>query len=267
MMTWTSARETSRFYRNPIRTQRHLPVAVTFADLFLAFLANPANQGTFAGTIGLAAFASASFTRRYGKDGFQVNGVTLAAPTDLCVQEGFFGETRLTGFREQRSERPERKWYEMRISRNEPAWIDASFSVPAKFAIKAVPGSIQIGQGGELVNAGISEPSPLTHMLKFQLPVMTDGFTVDYDLKAFVFAASDPSPVADLRRIQSLRRLLEDDPQFLVTLDGSPDQTPYIFIQLYKSGALQGTGLTEAAAVQAFAAADVLAAFMTIPPM
>jgi hypothetical protein len=242
-------------------------VAITFADQFLAFLANPANQSTFAGTIGLAAFAGASFKQRYGKDGFQVNGVTLAAPTDFHVQEGFFGETRLTGFREQRSERPERKWYEIRINRSEPAWIDASFSMPAKFAIEAVPGSIQLGPGGDLVSAGVSDPSPQTHTLKFQLPVMTGGFTVDYDLKTFVFAASDPSPVADLRRIQSVRRRLEDDPQFLVTLDGSPDQTPYIFTQLYKSGAVDGTGLTEASVAQAFAAADVLAAFVTIPPM
>jgi hypothetical protein len=239
-------------------------VAVSFADQFLAFLADPANQSTFAGTIGLAAFANASFKRRYGKDGFQVNGVTLAAPIDFSFQEGFFGETRLTGFREQRSERPERKWYELRISRNETGWIDAAFSAPAKFAIEAVPGSIQIGQGGDLVSAGVSEPSPLTHLLKFQLPVMTGGFTIDFNLRAFAFAASDPSPVADLRRIQNLRRPLEDDPQFLVTLDGSPDQTPYVFIQLYKSGVFNGTGLTEANVVQAFAAADVLAAFVTI---
>jgi hypothetical protein len=239
-------------------------VAVSFADQFLAFLADPANQGTFAGTIGLAGFAGASFARRYGKDGFQVNGVTLAAPTDFRFQEGLFGETRLTGFREQRSERPERKWYELRIGRNEQGWIDAAFSVPAKFAVEAVPGSIQIGPGGDLVDAGVSEPSPLTHLLKFQLPVMTGAFTIDFDLRAFAFASGDPSPVADLRRIQNLRRPLEEDSQFLVTLDGSPDQTPYIFIQLYKKGALDGTGLTEANVVQAFAAADVLAAFVTI---
>jgi hypothetical protein len=239
-------------------------VAVSFADQFLAFLADPANQSTFAGTIGLAAFASASFTRRYGKDGFQVNDVTLAAPANFTFQEGFFGETRLTGFREQRSDRPERKWYELRISRNEPGWVDATFSVPAKFAIEAVPGSIQIGQGGELVNAGVSEPLPLTHTLKFQLPVITGGFTIDFDLRAFAFASSDPSPVGDLRRIQNLRRPLEEDSQFLATLDGLPDQTPYVFIQLYKKGVLDGTGLTETNVVQAFAAADVLAAFVTI---
>jgi hypothetical protein len=240
-------------------------VAVSFVDQFLAFLADPANQGTFAGTIGLAAFATASFTRRYGKDGFQVDGVTLAAPTDFSFQEGFFDETRLTGFRELRSERPERKWYELRINRNEPGWIDAAFSVPATFAIEAVPGSIQLGQGGDLVSAGVSDPAPLTHMLNFQLPVVTGSFTIDFDLRAFAFAASDPSPVADLRRIRSLRRTLEEDPQFLVTLDGSPDQTPYVFIQIYKKGVLDGTALTEANVVQAFAAADVLAAFVTIP--
>jgi hypothetical protein len=240
-------------------------VAVTFADQLLVFLANPADQGTFPGTVGMAAFASASFKRRYSQDGFQVNGITLSAPSDFRIQESFFGETRLTGFREQRSELPERKWYELRMSRNDIAWVDASFTVPVQFAVAAVPGSIQLGQGGDLVNAGVSDPSPLTHLLRFQLPVMTDGFTTDYEAKAFVFAASDPSPVADLRRIQSLRRLLEDDPQFLVTLDGSPDQTPYIFTQIYKSGVLDGTGLTEASVVQAFAAADVLAAFVTIP--
>ena len=240
-------------------------MAVSFADQFLAFLADPANQSTFAGTIGLAAFASASFKHRYGKDGFQVNDVTLAAPTNFSFQQGLFGETRLTGFREQRSERPERNWYELRISRNEPGWIDATFSVPAKFAIEAVPGSIQIGPGGDLVSTGVSDPSSLTHVLKFQLPVMTGSFTIDLDLRVFAFAAIDPSPVADLRRIQNLRRPLEEDSQFLVTLDGSPDQTPYIFIQLYKKGVLDGTGLTEANVVQAFAAADVLAAFVTIP--
>ncbi len=241
-------------------------MAITFADQFLVFLANPANQSTFPGTIAMPAFANTSFKLRYSKDGFQVNGVTLAAPSDFRIQESFPGETRMTGFREQRGELPERKWYDLRVSRSDLAWVDACFTLPVQFAIEAVPGSITLGPGGDLVPAGVSEPAPLAHLLKFQLPMITGGFTIDHELRTFVFATSDPSPVADLRRIQILRRSLEDDPQFLVTLDGSPEQTPYIFVQLYQSGALQGTGLTEASAVQAFAAADVLAAFMTIPP-
>jgi hypothetical protein len=241
-------------------------LAVTFADQLLVFLANPANQNTLPSTVGMPAFASASFKRRYSKEGFQVNGTTFGALSDFRVQRGFFAETRMTGFREKRSELPERKWYDLRIGRSGMAWADATFTMPVQFAIEAVPGSIQMGPGGDLVAAGVSEPAPLKHLLKFQLPVMTGAFTLDYELNTLVFAASDPSPVADLRRIQRLRRLLEDDPQFLVSLDGAPGQTPYIFVLLYQSGALQGTGLSETAAVQAFAAADVLAAFITIPP-
>ena len=54
---------------------------ISFPDQVVAFLANPANQGPFPGTIGLAAFATASFTRRYGQGGFEVTGVTLGAPS------------------------------------------------------------------------------------------------------------------------------------------------------------------------------------------
>jgi hypothetical protein len=40
---------------------------------------------------------------------------------------------------------------------------------------------------------------------------------------------------------------------------------PYLFIQLYQKGLLQSPPLSEASVTQAFAAADVLASFMTIP--
>jgi hypothetical protein len=242
-------------------------MAVSFADQLLVFLANPANQSQFAAMVGLSAFASTSFTRRYGQGGLQVNGVVLGTPSGFRLQELFFHETKMTGFREKRSEQPERQWYELRVSRNDLGWVDATFSVPVQFAVEAVPGSVQLGPGADLVPAGVSEPASARHLLKFQLPVETTAFSLAYDATAFVFLASDPSPVTDLRRILVLRRLLEDDPQFLVTLDGSPDQTPYLFIQLYRSGVLQGTPLSEASVVQAFAATDVLAAFINVPAM
>jgi hypothetical protein len=240
-------------------------VAVSFADQVMVFLANPANQSTFAGMLGLAAFASASFTRRYGQGGFQISGVTLGTSTGFRLQDLLFDETRITGFREKRSEQPERQWYDLHVRRKDLGWVDASFTVPVQFALQAVPGSIQLGPGGDLVSMGVSDPEPLKHQLKFQLPVATAAFSLDYGAQTYVFVASDPSPVADLRRILGVRRLLEDDPHFLASLDGSPDQVPYLFIQLYPTGSLQGTSISQTAVVQAFATADVLADFISVP--
>jgi hypothetical protein len=62
-------------------------MAISFADQVIAFLANPANQSQFSATVGLQAFAVTSFTRRYGQGGFQINGVTLGAPSDFRLQE------------------------------------------------------------------------------------------------------------------------------------------------------------------------------------
>jgi hypothetical protein len=226
-------------------------LAVTFVDQLLAFLATPDNQSGFPAKVGMAAFADTSFKRRYSREGFDVSGVSLFAPSSFRLQEMFVGETKMSGFREKRSDLPERNWYDLRVSRSEATWVDACFTVPVKVAVEAIPGSIRLGPDGDLLAAGVTEPSRSTHLLKFKLPVATGPFTLTYDLKAFVFAASDPSPVADLRRILTVRRSLEDDPQFLATLDGQ--------------GALQGTQLSEAGAAQVFASADVLAAFLTMP--
>ena len=245
-------------------------MAIGFADQVVAFLANPANpanQGTFPGTVGLAAFAGTSFTRRYGQGGFQVDGVTLGTPSGFRLQELLLDGIRISGFREKRSEQPQRHWYELRLRREDPGWADVTFAVPAQFGLHAVPGSIQLGPGGDLVSAGVTDLGPLQHQLKFQLPVGTDAFTLSYTLGVYVFAAADPSPVADLRRVQGLRRMLEGDPQFLASLDGTADQRPYLFVQVYPSGLLQSGPLSEAAVVQTFAAADVLAAFITVPAM
>jgi hypothetical protein len=242
-------------------------MAIGFADEALVFLANPANQGPFPGTIGLAAFATTSFTAKYGKDGFQVNAVTLGVPSEFQLEKFLWGETRTTGSREKRGEQPERYSYELRISQKKLGWIDVSFAVPVQLTIQAVPGSVQLGPGGDVVPAGVSEPQPLKHSLRFKLPVQTDPLSLAYGGKAFVFATSDPAPVADMRRICEIRRRLEEDPGFLASLDGSAGQAPYLFVQLYQKDAFQGTALSEGSVVQAFAAIDVLAAFITIPAM
>jgi hypothetical protein len=242
-------------------------MAISFADEALVFLANPANQGAFPVTVGLTAFAATSFTARYGQDGFQMKAVTLGAPSDFQLEESLWGETRTTGFREKRSQQLDRYWYELRMSRKELVWIDVSFAVPVQLTVQAVPGSVQLGPGGDVVPAGVSQPQPLKHLLGFNLPVQTDVLSLAYTGKAFVFATSDPAPVADMRRIREIRRRLEDDPAFLASLDGSADQVPYLFVQLYQKGALQGTPLSEGSVVQAFAAIDVLAAFITITAM
>jgi hypothetical protein len=232
-----------------------------------AFLANPANQGPFSGQIGLAAFATTSFAKRYGQNGYQINNVTFGAPSDFLLQELLVDQGRVSGFREKRSEQPQRFWFELKITRGDFEWADASFSVPVQLTAQVLPGSIQLGPGGDLAPAGVSDPSTLDHQLNFQIPVLTDAFSLAYNASVFVFATADPSPVADLRRILALRRVLENDPQFLSALDGSPDQRPYLFVQLYPNGILAEPPLSQAAVSQTFAAADILAAFMTIAAM
>ena len=74
------------------------------------------------------------------------------------------------------------------------------------------------------------------------------------------------APVADLRRIQQMRSVLEADPGFLVSLDGPTDQRPCLFAQIYAQDAAAGGSLTQAAITAMFDQADVLAAFFTPPP-
>jgi hypothetical protein len=244
-----------------------MPALISFADQVVAFLAQASNQGAFADMIGLAAFAGASLTRRYGQGGFQVNGVSLGTPSAFRLQELLLDDLRVTGSREKRGEQPQRHSYELRLRRENSGWVDVTFTLPVELALQAVPGSIPLGPGGDLVPAGASEPEPLRHQLKFQLPVTTDAFSRSCVAGVYVFAAGEPSPVADLRRIRAVQRLLDEDPQSLVSLDGGPEQQPSLFVQLYPSGALQGGPLSEPTIVATFAAADVLAAFVTLPAM
>jgi hypothetical protein len=242
-------------------------MTVSFPDQVAAFLAVAANQGPFPGQIGLAPFATTSFGKRYGQNGYQISNVTVGALSDLLLQELLLDQGRVSGFREKRSEQPQRFWYELKVTRADLAWADVSFSVPVQLTVQVSPGSIELGPAGGLAQAGVSDPSPLTHQLNFQIPVLTDSFSLAYTASVFVFATADPSPVADLRRILALRRVLENDPLFLSALDGPPDQRPYLFVQLYPTATLTGPPLSQAAVTQTFAAADILAVFMTIAAM
>jgi hypothetical protein len=242
-------------------------MAVSFADQILAFLAVPANVGPFLNTIGLAGFAGASFARRYGQGGFAVDGVTLGTPSGLALEVFLANEVRLLGSRERRSENPRRDWYDLKVRRETAGWVDAMFTVGAQFALRAIPGSLPLGPGANITQSGISEPAPSQHKFGFQLPVTTDTFSLSYSLSVQLFATADPSPVLDLRHVQTMRQLLEDDPQFLASLDGTADQRPYVFVQVYPAGVLNGPPLSQSAVVQAFAAADVLAAFVSVPAL
>ena len=95
--------------------------------------------------------------------------------------------------------------------------------------------------------------------------VNTAAFTLNYTLEVYVWIAAEVSLVADLRRIQQTRLYLEAEPGFLASLDGPPDQRPYLFVQVYPAGLGNLAPLTEQAVTRFFDAADVLAAFFTIP--
>jgi len=66
------------------------------------------------------------------------------------------------------------------------------------------------------------------------IPALTKAqrFREDYPLQVNVFMAAAVSPTGDLRRILAVRNFLEADPAFLVSLDGSPDQRPLLFVQV-----------------------------------
>jgi hypothetical protein len=242
-------------------------MAISFVDQVAAFLAVDANQAGFPAQIGLSAFATSSFTQKYGSGGFELNSVTLGAPADFRFQQAFNADMRLSGTRERRSEQPPREAYDLRVGLGAPSWVDAVFTVPAQMAIQPVPGAIQLGGAGSLAHAGVTDPGPQTYQIALQLAVTTDVVNATYQAECFVFAASDPSPVADLRRIGAVRRIVEASDRGLATLDGAADQSPYLFVQLYPTGVLAPTPLSQAAVVAAFGAADVLAAFITIPNM
>src|SRR3954454_16832990 len=92
---------------------------VGFVDQVMAYLAVDANRAAFTGAIGLPAYAGKSFARRYGVQGFQVDSVTLEPPADFRLQQIVDNQARLTGFSERRSERPERKWIDYTLHRQE----------------------------------------------------------------------------------------------------------------------------------------------------
>jgi hypothetical protein len=242
-------------------------MAISFTDQVTAFLAASGNQSGFPAFVGLAAFATASFTQRYSSGGFQLNSVTLGGPTNFRFQQMFNGDLRLTGARERRSEQPPREVYNMRVELGAPSWVDAIFTVPAQMAIQPTPGAIQLGPAGGLTQTGVGDPGRTQHALAFKLAVATDVVNTTYQTQCFVFATSDPAPVQDLRRIAAVRRIVDQSDSGLVSLDGSPDQSPNLFVQLYPTGVLAATPLSQNAVVAAFGAADVLAAFVNIPNM
>ncbi len=240
---------------------------VTYVDQVMAYLASTANRTTFVDAIGLAAFAGTSFTRRYGSNGFLVDSVSLTAPTDFQIQELVQDELRLTGFSDKRCERPERKWIDYRFHKQQViGWIDASFTTQASLALHMVPGSAPLGPSAQIGDAGIAFPGqPASWRSSFRLGLTTDQFSLDYPLRVQVFVAAAISPTDDLRRILAIRAFLEADPAFLVTLDGSPDQRPLLFVQVYPPETAAAEPLSQAAITQLFDQTDVLAAFFTLP--
>jgi hypothetical protein len=242
-------------------------MAITYVDQVMAYLALDANRTVFINAIGLAAYAATSFTRRYGDNGFQVDSVGLESPVDFQLQQLVQDDLRITGFSDKRSERLERKWIDYRIRKQQViGWIDATFMTQANLALHTFPGSAALGPGADVEQAGArSAPEPMTWRSSFLLALTTDQFSLSYPLRVCVFMAAVVSPTDDLRRILAIRSFLEADPAFLGTLDGSPDQRPLLFVQVYPVGAADGGPLGQAAIAQLFDEADVLAAFFALP--
>jgi hypothetical protein len=242
-------------------------MAVTFADQVLAYIANSANQNTFVNTIGLSAFAGASFAARYGQNSVQVDNVALDNLDAFRLQQVIQDDLRIMGISERRTAAPERHQIDYRIHKEQTlGWVDAAFTMRAQFNAHAMPGSFPLGPGAGVQQAGVDPaPPPMSFTPKFLLTLVTEAFTLTYTLQVYVFIASEVSPTDDLRRVCALRAFLEKDPSFLASLDGPPDQRPFVFVQIYPANADLGGLLTQPAIVQLFNAADILASFFTLP--
>lgn len=239
---------------------------VTFVDQLMAYLATSANLTTLINSISLAAYAGTSFTRQYGQNGFQVDSVALAAPQGFQLQQLILDDLRFTGT-EQRSDHGSRTLYDLRYHRqHEIGWVDASFVTQATFNAHAIPGSFQLGPSAGVAQDGVSAaPPPASFVSQFVLSLSTDPFTLSYPLSVCMFASEELSPTQDLRRILEIRTFLQSDPAFLRSLDGSPDQRPLLFAQIYPATAAVGGPLSEPEVASLFDADDILAAFFTIP--
>jgi hypothetical protein len=192
--------------------------------------------------------------------------VTLGLPAAVKLQELFQDQTQVAGSRDKRSSQPDRHWYDLKYRPPQPSWADLAFTVDAQFALRSVPGTVALGASADVQPAGVGAGAkPSDYGLKFRAGLGTDPFTLKYTIATYVFASGELSPRDDLRRVQTLRRSLEADPGFLVSLDGTADQRPHLFVQLYPADAAAGGPLGTAAVVRIFDAADVLAAFFAAP--
>jgi hypothetical protein len=241
-------------------------MAVEFVDRVMAYVAASANQAGFVNALGLAGFAATSLGRRYAQGNYEVDGVTLGPPEGLQLQESLQNETNITGWREKRGDNPERYWYDVRFRPGPPGWADIAFTVSAQMALRVVPGSVALGMAAGIAQGGEArQTGPSGYGLSFRSALETDPFTLKYVANTYIFVSSELSPRDDLRRIQAVRTALEASANFLSSLDGSPNQRPFLFVQVYPSGASDGTPLASADVVRLFDAADVLAAFFEIP--
>src|SRR5947207_3593605 len=135
-------------------------MAVNFVDELMAFIAIPANMTTFITTIGLAAYAGTSFTRRYGQNGFQVDSVTLNSPDNVQFQDLILDDPRITGT-EQRTDGAGRMLFDLRYHRqHEVGWADTSFTTKADFRARLVPGSLLLGPGADVTQNGLEVGPP-----------------------------------------------------------------------------------------------------------
>jgi len=239
---------------------------VTFVDQLMAFVSTPVNLTTFIADTGIAAYAGASFTRRYGQSGFQVDSVALGTPVDFELQQPILDDLRIMGTEQRTDSSSGRKLYDLRYHRQQViGWVDASFTVPADFNAELIPGSAPLGPGGSVTQGTTTSAQPGNFQMQYLVGLTTGVFTLSYPLRVSVFASADLSPTADLQRIRQVRRFLESDPAFLESLDGSTDQRPLLFVQIYPGAAADGAPITAQAVGQLFDADDILATFFTLP--
>jgi hypothetical protein len=239
-------------------------MAASYVDQVMAYVVNSSQQGAFVTAIGLGAYAGKSFTRRYNLNNYQVQSATLGPLSQTQVQQAILDDVRLIGTRECHNQRHR---YDFHLYKQELlGWVDVSFVTTAQFAVQAVPGTFAPGQGAAVQQNGIETPPLInTAQLKFNLPLTTDTFTLTYTLQVFLFVSADLSPLNDLRRIQLLRTYLQGDPNFLVSLDGTEHQRPFLFVQLYPASVADGGLVSQGGITELFDAADILVAFFTPP--
>jgi len=136
-----------------------------------------------------------------------------------------------------------------------PASIDPLTHLPLDGDGKPVrPARLTIPDGGTA-----------DYRFMFALPVQTDRVTFNLVTRLYLFAMSEFNLINDLRNVLALKHRLEQQQDYLLSLNDTANKRPSAFTLVYDANVLTGSGLVRNDVLRLGASMDVLIDFFTIP--